>query len=71
MSLASILSVPRLPSRSVSCRRGTLVIESTAFLPGARPMQALVGLDTPFDPAREQLKVLAGLEVNAKSVERT
>ena len=34
-------------------------------------MQALVGQDTPFDHGREQMKVLAGLEVTAKSVERT
>lgn len=34
-------------------------------------MQALVGQDTPFDHGREQMKLLAGLEVTAKSVERT
>src|SRR5438309_5346866 len=34
-------------------------------------MQAVVGLDAPFDHGREQMKVLAGLEVTAKSVERT
>jgi hypothetical protein len=34
-------------------------------------MQALVGQQLPFDHGREQLKVLAGLEVTAKSVERT
>jgi len=33
-------------------------------------MQALVGQQAPFEHGREQLKVLAGLEVTAKSVER-
>jgi hypothetical protein len=34
-------------------------------------MQALVGQQAPFEHGREQMKVLAGLEVTAKSVERT
>jgi hypothetical protein len=34
-------------------------------------MQAMVGQQAPFDQGREQMKVLAGLEVTAKSVERT
>jgi hypothetical protein len=34
-------------------------------------MQALVGQEAPFDHGREQMQVLAGLEVTAKSVERT
>ena len=34
-------------------------------------MQALMGQDDPFDQGREKMKVLAGLEVTAKSVERT
>ncbi len=34
-------------------------------------MQAMVGQQAPFDHGREQMKVLAGLEVTAKSVERT
>jgi len=41
------------------------------FSPGVRRMQALVGQDAPFDRGRQQMKVLAGLEVTAKSVERT
>jgi hypothetical protein len=48
-----------------------LDIENTAFSPGVRRMQALVGQEAPFDHGREQMKVLAGLEVTAKSVERT
>jgi hypothetical protein len=48
-----------------------LDIKDTEFSPGVRRMQALVGQDAPFDHGREQMKVLAGLEVTAKSVERT
>jgi len=39
--------------------------------PGVRRMHALVGQQAPFDQGREQMKVLAGLEVTAKAVERT
>jgi len=48
-----------------------LDIENTEFSPGVRRMQALVGQEAPFDQGRQQMKVLAGLEVTAKSVERT
>jgi hypothetical protein len=34
-------------------------------------MQAVVGQDAPFDHGREQMQLLAGLEVTSKSVERT
>lgn len=48
-----------------------LDIENTEFSPGVRRMQALVGQDTAFDHGREQMRVLAGLEVTTKAVERT
>ena len=48
-----------------------LDLENTEFSPGVRRRQALVGQAAPFDHGREQMKVLAGLEVTAKSVERT
>lgn len=48
-----------------------LDIENTEFSPGVRRMQAIVGQEAPFDRGREQMKVLAGLEVTTKSVERT
>ena len=48
-----------------------LDIENTEFSPGVRRMQAMGGQDAPFDHGREQMRVLAGLEVTAKSVERT
>ena len=47
-----------------------LDIENTEFSPGVRRMHALVGQQAPFDHGREQLQVLAGLEVTTKSVER-
>lgn len=47
-----------------------LDIEHTEFSPGVRRMQALVGQQAPFDHGREQMKLLAGLEVTTKSVER-
>lgn len=48
-----------------------LDIENTEFSPGVRRMQAMVGQNAPFNHGREQMKVLAGLEVTTKSVERT
>ena len=48
-----------------------LDIADTDFSPGVRRMQALVGQEAPFGHGREQMKVLAGLQVTAKSVERT
>lgn len=48
-----------------------LDIENSESSPGVRRMQALVGQDVAFDHGREQLKMLAGLEVTTKAVERT
>jgi len=48
-----------------------LDIQNTEFSPGVRRMQAMVGQEAPFDHGREQMKVLAGLEVTTKSVERS
>jgi hypothetical protein len=45
-------------------------VEGTAYSPGVRRMMALVGSDTSLDHGREQLAVLAGLEVTTKAVER-
>jgi hypothetical protein len=59
------------------CHRGQfpadaeLDIENTETSPAVRRMHALVGQQGPFDYGREQLKVLAGLEVTTKAVERT
>ena len=58
------------------CHRGQfpadaeLDVVDTEFSPGVRRMQALVGQEAAFDHGREQMKLLAGLEVTTKSVER-
>jgi hypothetical protein len=49
----------------------TLDVKGTDFSPGVRRMQAMVGQESPFDHGRKQIKVLAGLEMTAKSIERT
>jgi hypothetical protein len=38
--------------------------------PGVRRMEAMVGAEMPFVPAREPMKELAGLEVPAKAIEQ-
>lgn len=48
-----------------------LDIENAEVSPGVRRMHALVGQQAPFDHGREQMQVLAGLEVTTKAVERT
>jgi hypothetical protein len=48
-----------------------LDIENTEFSPGVRRMQAVVGQEAPFEHGRQQMKLLAGLDVTAKAVERT
>jgi len=48
-----------------------LDIDKTDFSPGVRRMLAAVGGVAPFGQGRDQVKLLAGLEVTAKTVERT
>jgi hypothetical protein len=48
-----------------------LDIENTEFSPAVRRMQAVVGQEAPFDHGRQQMKLLADLEVTTKGVERT
>ena len=48
-----------------------LDIEQTEFSPGVRRMLAMVGQEDPFDQGRQQMKLLADLEVTTKAVERT
>lgn len=47
-----------------------LGVERQEFSPGVRRMMAVVGSDSAFEAAREQLELLAGLTVSTKSVER-
>ena len=48
-----------------------LDIENTELSPGVRRMQAMVGQEAPFDHGRQQMKLLADLEITTKAVERT
>ena len=48
-----------------------LDVENRDSSPGVRRMKAMVGHAAPFAHGREQMKILAELEVTAKSVERT
>ncbi len=47
-----------------------LDVENTGFSPGVRTMLALAGQAAPFDHGREQMRVLAALELTTKAVER-
>jgi hypothetical protein len=70
------VTVSRAYYRCTHCHQGQfpadaeLDIAHTEFSPGVRRMQALVGQQAPFDHGRAQMKLLAGLEVTTKSVER-
>jgi hypothetical protein len=48
-----------------------LDVADTELSPGVRRMLAMVGLEAPFDHGRQQMKLLADLEVTTKAVERT
>jgi hypothetical protein len=48
-----------------------LGVENPEFFPGVCRMQAMVGQEAPFNHSRQQMRVLAGLEVTTKSVECT
>jgi len=48
-----------------------LDVQDTEFSPGVRRMQAVVGQEAPFEHGRQQMKLLADLEVTTKAVERT
>jgi hypothetical protein len=47
-----------------------LDIADTEFSPAVRRMQAVVGQQMPFDAGRQQMKLLAGIELTTKSMER-
>ena len=48
-----------------------LDVDRTEFSPAVRRMLALLGQEAPFDHGREQMHLLAGLDVTTKAVERT
>jgi len=53
-----------------SPRDGELDVSGVTYSPGVRRMLAVVGSEASFERGREQLELLAGLEVTAKAVER-
>jgi hypothetical protein len=53
-----------------SPRDGELDVAGMACSPGVRRMLAVVGSESSFEQSREQLELLAGIEVTAKAVER-
>ena len=53
-----------------SPRDQELDVESGPCSPGVRRMMAVVGSESPFQQGRDQLYLLAGLEVPAKAIER-
>ena len=77
LSVVGEATVSRPYYLCVHCHRGQfpadveLDIANTEFSPGVRRMQAIVGQEAPFDHGRQQLKLLADLEVTTKAVERT
>jgi hypothetical protein len=53
-----------------SPRDRELDVEGTQYSPAVRRMTALVGSESSFEQARQQLEELAGLEITTKAVER-
>lgn len=53
-----------------SPRDAELDVVGTQFSPGVRRMMAVVGSESSFAHGREELELLAGLEVTAKAIER-
>lgn len=56
--------------RGCSPRDRELDVEGVACSPGVRRMMAVVGSESSFEQSREQLELLAGIDVPAKAVER-
>ena len=68
---ARVLLVLSLSARQFSADTA-LDVENTELSPGVRRMLTLVGSEcSSFERGREQMKLLAGLEVTTKAVERT
>jgi len=56
--------------RGQSPRDRELDVEGIQYSPAVRRMLAMVGSESSFEQGREQLELLAGIEVTAKAVER-
>jgi hypothetical protein len=77
LSVVGMVEVSRPYYLCLHCHTGQfpadveLDIENREASPGVRRMQALVGQEAAFDHGRQQMKLLADLEVTTKAVERT
>jgi len=75
-SVVGPVSIERAYYVCPHCHRGqspldrTLDVEGTEYSPGVRRMIAAVGSESSFQQGREQMHLLAGLDVTAKAVER-
>jgi len=76
VSVVGPLTIERPYYVCAHCHRGhcprdaELDLVGTQYSPGVRRMMAVVGSDSSFDQGREQLELLAGLEVTTQAVER-
>lgn len=76
LTVLGLVSMQRAYYVCSHCGRGQaprdrdLDVAATAYSPGLRRMLAVVGSDSSFEQGREQLQLLAGIEVTAKAVER-
>jgi len=76
MTVVGPLTIQRPYYRCSHCHLGQsphdreLDVQGTECSPGVRRMMAVVGSETSFQQGRQQLDLLAGIEVTAKSVER-
>ena len=68
--LQGMLHLKVLRSAHAHARLRRIDLSEAERSPGVRRMQALVGQEASFDRGREQLRLLAGLEVTTKAVER-
>lgn len=76
LSVVGPVSIERAYYVCPHCHRGqspldrTLDVEGTEYSPGVRRMIAAVGSECSFQHGRDQMHLLAGLDVTAKAVER-
>ena len=76
LSVVGPVSIERAYYVCPHCHRGqspldrTLDVEGTEYSPGVRRMIAAVGSESSFQQGREQMHLLAGLDVTTKAVER-
>jgi hypothetical protein len=77
LSVLGTIKIRRPYYHCSHCHKGQHPVDSDLGIaglessPGVRRMEAVVGSEMPFAPAREPMKVLAGLDVTAKAIERS